>query len=434
MYPVRYIHAADLHLDASFRGLSQVQQTEFLAEQLRAATFTALDRIVALCEKEKPDFLVLAGDIYNVEDQSLKAQLHLRDACIHLNKLGIKVFIAHGNHDPLSSRLKMLSWPEDTIIFGDTVQSHVVTRDGKNIAVVHGISHATVRESRNLAKAFTRLSTDDCAAIFQLGVLHCTLEGESKADRYAPCSLEDLQNTELDAWALGHVHERRIISEKPFVAYSGNTQGLHINETGIRGCLQVSVTPTNIDGNSKNSFDIESKFHSLSPVIWASIEVRVDDAEHLDQVEQLTLQGIEQVVLHTDPQCTALIVRVRLIGRSELEHVLRKQDIVDDLVERIRKQVPAMPYIWLKDIVINITAIQPLDTLSKRDDLLGETLRLAKDIENDNDKLQNFVQTSLAPLLTHSKAKQILQVPTDEQAKELLEEAQRLCVDMMESR
>ena len=73
---------------------------------------------------------------------------------------------------------------------------------------------------------FRRSQQHQC---FQLGVLHCTVEGQSKADRYAPCSLDDLKNSGLDAWALGHVHERATLSAAPFVAYSGNAQGLHIS-------------------------------------------------------------------------------------------------------------------------------------------------------------------------------------------------------------
>ncbi len=439
MFSLRYIHAADLHLDAAFKGLGRATETQALAEQLRAATFTALDRLVTLCEKEKPDFLVLAGDIYNEEDQSLKAQLHLRDACQRLNTLGIKVFIAHGNHDPLSSRLQMLSWPENTITFDDTVQSHAVRRKESgeihDIAIVHGISHASGRESRNLAKAFSRLSASDkenSTQIFQLGVLHCTLENALKADRYAPCSLDDLKTTGLDAWALGHVHEGRVINEDPFVAYSGNTQGLHINESGAKGCLVVNVSSKG--AGQVNKFEIESKFHTLSPVIWQCVDVALDDVDNIDEILQRISQSIEQATASADPECTTLILRIRLSGRLELDHELRKPDTLDELLERIRQHTPSVPLVWIKDIVVATSALQSLETLSKRDDLLGETLRLAQDINNNDEILQNFMQTSLAQLYTHPKAKHILEIPQGEDAKALLNEAQRLCADMMESR
>ena len=74
MHPIRFIHAADLHLDAAFSGLSRDIPAEF-AERLRTATFTAFRRLLDLCERESPDFLLLAGDVYNQEDASVSAQL-----------------------------------------------------------------------------------------------------------------------------------------------------------------------------------------------------------------------------------------------------------------------------------------------------------------------------------------------------------------------
>lgn len=183
---------------------------------------------------------MLAGDIYNQENHSVKAQLKLRDGCERLKNLGIRVFLAHGNHDPLASRLAAVQWPDNVTVFGPEPSRHVLEKNGAPLAVIHGISHAKAKEGRNLARFFNRDSAHDC---FQLGVLHCTVEGEAKADRYAPCSLEDLKSSGLDAWALGHVHERKTLCESPFIAYPGNAQGLHVNEAGLRGCLSVTAAP-----------------------------------------------------------------------------------------------------------------------------------------------------------------------------------------------
>ena len=58
MPPIRFIHAADLHLDAAFSGLSRDIPADF-AERLRTATFTAFRRLLDLCERESPDFLLV---------------------------------------------------------------------------------------------------------------------------------------------------------------------------------------------------------------------------------------------------------------------------------------------------------------------------------------------------------------------------------------
>lgn len=77
----------------------------------RTATFTAFRRLLDLCERESPDFLLLAGDVYNQEDASVSAQLALRDGFRRLESLSIPVFLVHGNHDPLASRLRSVRWP-----------------------------------------------------------------------------------------------------------------------------------------------------------------------------------------------------------------------------------------------------------------------------------------------------------------------------------
>ena len=92
MPPIRFIHAADLHLDAAFSGLSRDIPADF-AERLRTATFTAFRRLLDLCERESPDFLLLAGDVYNQEDASVSAQLALRDGFRRLESLSIPVFL-----------------------------------------------------------------------------------------------------------------------------------------------------------------------------------------------------------------------------------------------------------------------------------------------------------------------------------------------------
>ncbi len=453
MFPVRYIHAADLHLDAAFKGLRRQKGSLQgpLEELLASATFIALERLVALCEREKPDFLVLAGDIYNEEDQSLKAQLALRDACVRLQKLSIAVFIVHGNHDPLSSRLKMIQWPENTTIFFGDVQHHSVypsTESLKNnaklsasqpLAVVHGISHTSSREGRNLAKAFSRLEGEN-ASVFQLGVLHCSVESAPQADRYAPCTLEDLHQTGLDAWALGHIHQRCVLSQKPFVAYAGNTQGLHINEAHGRGCLLVTVHPTPTATGCE--FEMEEEFHELGPVVWEKVDISLDGVEQITQVEELIQEALEHVACAASAQTLALMVRVCLQGHTVLDGELRYQDFCAELCRRWQSQgsEQASPQasgqlmVWLKDIVVETAPLLAMEELLKRDDLLGETLRLGQQLQQDMKDGQDFVQSTLSPLYGHTRAKAVLVRPEQEDVTKILEDAARLCVDIMESR
>ncbi|MDR2726918.1 MAG: DNA repair exonuclease, partial [Deltaproteobacteria bacterium] len=230
---VRFVHAADLHLDAVFAGMARDVSPEAI-RRLHQATFTALDNLFALCERVRPDLLLLGGDMYNQEDWSLRAQLAVRDGCVRLGQLGTRVFIVHGNHDPLPSRLRTLHWPDCVTIFGEEVSAQIVWRGETPLAVVHGVSHAGSKENRNLAANFARTPE----ACLHIGLLHTTLD-EAEGERYAPCSTEDFVASGLDYWALGHIHDCRVACQTPLAQYPGSIQGLHIGEQGPHGCLLV---------------------------------------------------------------------------------------------------------------------------------------------------------------------------------------------------
>ncbi|MEG2173199.1 MAG: DNA repair exonuclease [Desulfovibrionaceae bacterium] len=449
MYPVRYIHAADLHLDAAFKGLSrECAGTGPMAQSLPQATFTALQRLVDICEAEKPDFLVIAGDIYNQEDRSIKAQLRLLDACQRLESHGIRIFLAHGNHDPLSSRLQTIRWPDNVTIFGEGIESWPIMREGVLVAVVHGISHSTAKEGRNLALGFSRQrprGVEKDSPCFHLGVLHCSVEGGSgdTHDRYAPCTLADLKNTHLDAWALGHIHHRGVLSTEPFVAYAGNTQGLHILENGPRGCLLVQATPTAtsstpppLDNSAEtpSPFTCTADFKPLGPVQWETLDVDISTVQHLDSVENTLLEALEAAAAKTGVHCQALIARIRVSGRTVLDKDLRTPAVLHELTERLRANSLSTPQVWIKDIDVHTGQALDMEALSKREDLLGEVVRLAQHSGQSPHEAKNLASPALEVLFKHTKAKNALTPLDDAQITDLITDAQKLCIDLMEAR
>ena len=60
---VKFVHAADLHIDSPLRGLDKYEGAP--AARLRAATRRALENLVALCIEEQASFLLLAGDVFD---------------------------------------------------------------------------------------------------------------------------------------------------------------------------------------------------------------------------------------------------------------------------------------------------------------------------------------------------------------------------------
>ena len=143
MSQLRFIHAADLHLDTPFRGLKEVD--EKIAASLRDATFTAFDNLVHYALRERIDFLLVAGDVYEQTERSLRAQLHFRDGLARLARAGICTYVVHGNHDPLDGWVSRIEFPDEVTIFpGDRVSSVAYLKDGVPVARIHGLSYPTM--------------------------------------------------------------------------------------------------------------------------------------------------------------------------------------------------------------------------------------------------------------------------------------------------
>jgi DNA repair exonuclease SbcCD nuclease subunit len=137
-----FVHASDLHLDSPFAGVTATAPE--VAERLRTATFDAFDNIVRLCIERRVDFLLVAGDVYDGADRSLRAQLRFRDGLLRLAEQGIRAFVAHGNHDALEGWSSAIEWPEGVRVFGEELASVPVERDGAPIALVSGISYPEI--------------------------------------------------------------------------------------------------------------------------------------------------------------------------------------------------------------------------------------------------------------------------------------------------
>ena len=73
-------------------------------------------RIVDLCLDEQVDALLLAGDLYDGDQTSMKTARFLVEQLRRLSEAGIKTFIIRGNHDASSRITRELVFP-DTVRF-----------------------------------------------------------------------------------------------------------------------------------------------------------------------------------------------------------------------------------------------------------------------------------------------------------------------------
>ena len=101
---MKFIHAADIHLDSALRGLERYEGAP--VEEIRSATRRAFDNLVQLAIDEQVAFVLLAGDLYDGDWKDYNTGLYLVGQMQRLHDASIPVFIVAGNHDAASQITK----------------------------------------------------------------------------------------------------------------------------------------------------------------------------------------------------------------------------------------------------------------------------------------------------------------------------------------
>lgn len=373
-----FAHLADLHLDTPFSGLASLNQD--LAARLKDASLDAWDRAVQGCLDHGVDFVVIAGDVYDSDTASVRAQLRFRRGLERLSDAGIPALIVHGNHDPNGGRYSAIDrWPERVTVFGTREVEHVEIRRGEDLlAVVSGISFPERHVQENLARRYQRTAHP----AYHVGVLHTNVDGDAAHGVYAPCALQDLVDSRYDYWALGHIHARRVLRQHaPAVVYPGNIQARHPNETGPKGFAVVRVR------------EGAAQLHWVDTDTWRFDTVTCDIADLgalADVEEALSAQA---AFLGSD---RPVILRGRVTGRGDLHRDLQRPGAVPSLLEALRDR--ASRDLWWDDVQV---ATRPAFDRGRRlegEDFIADLLR-----QSDVLDAHDLVQALALELRRHSQ-------------------------------
>lgn len=411
MRSVRFVHASDLHLDATFGGVDATDDK--VAKALERSTLEALERVVQLCVDREVDFLILAGDLYNSSDHSLRAELAFQRAMRRLADAGIGAYVVRGNHDPADGWSAGLELPDSVVVFAaDRVERREVIRDGELVCAVYGRSFPTRQVTENLALGFSREDGDPYA----VAVLHANVGQRKGWDNYAPCSVDDLRAAGMDYWALGHIHVAGRVSDEPPAVYPGSTQGLDPTEQGPRGCYLVQL---NEDGAIE-------EFVETSSLRWRSLEI--DTSE---------LPGIDELRSALDTNCAEIreagggrptVVRLELTGRSAIHALLSRPGVMNDLTADLRQeQLELDPWIWIDRLRDRTRPALDLDEILGEEGLRGDLARLARNLAADPVEADRVVEEVLAPV----QFALAVQPKLDLKGEEVVARALDLCLDLL---
>lgn len=252
MSEIKLLHIADLHFDRKISHLTprkcQIRRSEILL------SFSSI-----LTRFNDAEIVLISGDLFDgICDEST-----INYFCNLLEKHNKKrFFLSCGNHDCLSSvtidKLMEIK-PDNLWIFGDSLEC--VEVDELSLRV-YGISFSESGSYTSLIDGFCAEDDD----YLNLMTLHADVGGDSQ---YNPVSFSDIERSNLDYLALGHVHSFSGFQKrgKTCYAYPGVHEPAGFDETGHCGVIYGTV--------SKG--DISLEFFPTSKREYITLDIDVSD-------------------------------------------------------------------------------------------------------------------------------------------------------------
>lgn len=356
---VSFIHCADLHLDRPFQLPEKLHKgTE---EKLLKAAYQSFEMLCTEALNRKVDFMLISGDLYNHEKRSIHAQWFVKKQLERLQEERIRVYIIHGNHDPVVSSSALVPLPGNAYIFS-TEGSTMVHETEKEKIVLYGFSYPSSSFTDSPMPFYKKIEDGDT----HIGLLHGQEAGESGHDPYAPFQLQELKEQGMDYWALGHIHQRKEISLEPPVIYPGNIQGCNRKEQGKKGGYFVKL--------EKGALQ-ELLFLSTSEVEWRRLQISIEPLETVDAL-------IEEVFDQCAKEDSYIIYTVELTGSGPLHSALhqRKHEIQTLLQEEVEREHVSIESVELRTtpVLEQVDSEIAKDIDNAASNLLSDTEELGK--------------------------------------------------------
>lgn len=328
---------ADLHLDSPFKGLFGLPEQNL--KKIRESTFEAFDKIINKAVEEKPDFLLIVGDIYDGENRSLQAQRRFQSAMETLFQHNIPVILSYGNHDHLSGSWTRFQLPSNVYeLPAETSIVQLIIR-GQQVNV-YGFSYGERHVTTSMTDTFP-IAQDPHA--IHIGMLHGSAFGDTTHDVYAPFKKEQLLEKNYHYWALGHIHKRQLIHQDPPIVYPGNIQSRHRKEQGVKGFYDVTLSQANV----------ELTFVPTSAVVYNTIEVDCSQVLHANEL----LTRCEEALAINRKEYGTSVVELHLKNIDEQAELLFEHASVQTWLDTIREaEEHVEPMCWIQKVAVAKTA------------------------------------------------------------------------------
>lgn len=350
-HPLRFLHAADLHLERTLGGVAELP--DHLRSIFLEAPYQAAEQIFETALAEQVDALLLAGDVVCLERAGPRAAVFLLEQFRRLADHGITVYWAGGNVDPPDAWPPNTPLPENVHVFPvGRVESFEHERDGTPVARIQGISRSQGKPLDD--SGFHR----DAHGLFTVGIAHGTAAAPGE------------EGDRVHYMALGGQHRRQTVDQSPGIAhYAGTPQGRTPRETGVHGCTLVTVDQAG---------HVKSRQIPTDAIRWIAETVEITAGVDESALIKLLENRIERVRSKHAGQ--DLLVSWQIEGRGELVNYLRRGGLTDELLTRLRRRFgKERPAVWS----VAIECEEPLDVPGEwydEETIMGDMLRQFREL------------------------------------------------------
>ena len=248
---VKFLHTADWHIGRKLQGLDLLVDQEFVFENL----ITEIKNI-------NPDFLIIAGDLYDRSVPSKEATTLLQELLVKINiECNIPIFAISGNHDSRERLAIGEAWFSKHKFYLHTRLEQAFDRISYEDADIYLLPYFEPFEAREYFEDPT-LTTHNAATkrvideIYKnldtnktnILVAHTFVSGGLETDSEREISVGTVENVAVEVFdkfdyvALGHLHNPNAIKETR-LKYSGSPMAYSFSEASqTKGMRLIEVT------------------------------------------------------------------------------------------------------------------------------------------------------------------------------------------------
>ena len=313
---MKFIHLSDLHLGKRVNEFSMLEDQEYI-----------LTKIINIIDKQKPNGIIIAGDVYDKSVPSAEAVELFDDFLVRLSKRDLKVFVISGNHDSaeriaFGGRLMDKSGIFMSPVYNGEVEPIVLSDEfGEiNVYMLPFVKPSNVRrffpDSEILSYTDAVKVAVDAMNIDpskrNILITHQFVTGAERTES-EDVSVGGSDNVDasvfaaFDYVALGHIHRGQKCGGGDFIRYSGTPLKYSFSEANDK----KSVTVVDI----KAKGDVSLEYVPLVP--------KRDMVEIKGTYEELTLKSFwENTTYHED------YMHITLTDEEDIPDVLTKLRVI----------------------------------------------------------------------------------------------------------